>query len=90
METWACTFSNSSNWPLVADMLARTPSEISLQWIYFPPFFVTLLVGFLAAVGIVWLLKATGGSRFFWHPGLTFVSLWVLTTSLIGMFFISP
>jgi hypothetical protein len=29
-------------------------------------------------------------SRFFWHPGLAFVALWVLMTSLIGLTVIPP
>ena len=71
-------------------MFARTPSKISLEWIYFPPIFITLAVGLVVAVGIVWLLKVMGASRFFWHPGLVFVSLWVLMTSLVGLFFFPP
>jgi len=69
---------------------ARMPSEIALQWIYFPPFFLTVVVGFLCAIAVVKLLNVTGYQKYFWHPGLVFVSLWVLTTSLVGIFFIPP
>ena len=66
------------------------PSEIALQWIYFPPFFLTVAIGFVCALGVVKLLNATGFKKYFWHPGLVFVSLWVLATSLVGLFIISP
>jgi len=68
----------------------RIPSEISFQWVYFPPFFFTVVLGFISALGITKLLKATGLSRFFWHPGLAFVAFWVLATSLVGLSLIPP
>ena len=71
-------------------MFDQIPSEISFQWVYFPPFFFTVVVGYVCAVGITKLLNATGFSRFFWHPGLSFVAFWVLSTSLVGLFFIPP
>ena len=71
-------------------MFDRVPSEISLDWVYFPPFFFTVVLGFICAVGIAKLLNATGLSRFFWNPGLAFAAFWGLMTSLIGLFFISP
>lgn len=74
----------------VAMMFARSPAEISLEGVYFPPFFFTVVSGFLCAYGVAWLLNATGLSRFFWHPGLTFVAFWVLLTSLIGLLFLPP
>ncbi len=71
-------------------MLARLPSEISFDWVYFPPFFFTVLLGYLCALGIAKLLNSTGLSKFFWNPGLAFVAMWVLATSLIGLFLIPP
>lgn len=71
-------------------MPARLPSEISFEWVYFPPFFFTVLLGYLAAWGTAKLLNLTGLSRFFWHPGIAFIAFWVLTTSLIGLFLIAP
>ena len=68
----------------------RIPSEISFQWVYFPPFFFTVVLGFIGALGITKLLNATGLSRFFWHPGLAFVAFWVLATSLVGLSLILP
>jgi hypothetical protein len=68
----------------------RIPSEISFQWVYFPPFFFTIMLGFVCTLGVAKLLNVTGHSRFFWHPGLTFVALWVLMTSLIGLTVIPP
>lgn len=70
--------------------LVRIPSEVSLDWVYLPPFLLTVTYGYLAAFAISKLLNASGLSRIFWNPGLVFVSLWVLLTALIGLFFISP
>lgn len=79
-------------WPIRSTlaMSTRVPSEISFDWVYFPPFFFTVVVGYLCAFGIARLLNTTGLSRYFWHSGLTFVALWVLLTSLIGLVFIPP
>jgi hypothetical protein len=66
------------------------PSEISFQWAYFPPFFFTIVLGFICAMGIAKLLNATGLSRFFWHSGLAFVAFWVLATSLLGLVILPP
>lgn len=66
------------------------PSEIALQWVYFPPFFLTVAIGFACAMAVARLLDVTGLGKYFWHPGLVFVSLWVLATSLVGMFVIPP
>lgn len=71
-------------------MFSRIPSEISFQWIYVPPFFFTVVLGFICAFGIVKVLNVTGVSRFFWQPGLAFVAFWVLATSLVGLLFIAP
>lgn len=74
----------------ISTMLAQEPSEISFDWIYFPPFFFTVVLGFICALGIAKFLNVTGVSRFFWHPGLAFVALWVLATSVVGLFLIAP
>ena len=56
-------------------MFDRIPSEISFEWIYFPPFFFTVVFGFVAALVVAKVLNASGLSRVFWHPGLAFVAL---------------
>jgi hypothetical protein len=71
-------------------MFARIPAEVSFDWIYFPPFFFTVVLGFVCAYGVTRLLNVTGLSRFVWQPGLAFVASWVLMTSLIGLFLIPP
>ena len=68
----------------------RIPSEISFQSVYFPPFFFTIVLGFVCTLGVAKLLNATGLSRSFWHPGLAFLATWVLVTSLIGLTVIPP
>ena len=70
--------------------LARIPSEVSLDWVYLPPFLVTVTVGYFAAFGVSKLLNVTGLSRHLWNPGLAFIALWVLLTSLIGLTFLPP
>ena len=79
--------SASSTASIVFDQI---PSEVSFVWVYFPPFFFTVVLGFVCALGVAKLLNVAGISRFFWHPGLAFVSLWVLVTSLIGLTVILP
>jgi hypothetical protein len=49
-----------------------------------------VLIGFVCTLGVAKLLNIAGISRLFWHPGLAFVSLWVLVTSLIGLTVIAP
>ncbi len=71
-------------------MFDQIPSEVSFEWVYFPPFFFTVVLGFACAMGVARLLNVAGLSRFFWHPGLAFVALWVLMTSLIGHTIITP
>jgi hypothetical protein len=68
--------------------LARIPSEVSLDWVYFPPLMIAVLLGFLAAYAVTRALNAIGLSRYFWNPGLALLAFWVLMTSLIGLFFI--
>ena len=72
-------------------MLAeRIPSEISLNWVYLPPFMITVVLGYLAAYGVTRLLNATGMSRYFWRPEIGFLAFWVMLTSLIGLFLLPP
>jgi hypothetical protein len=71
-------------------LFGRVPSEVSFEWVYFPPFLFTVVLGYLSAFGVARLLNATGLCRFFWHQGLTFLAFWVLLTSVIGLTFISP
>jgi hypothetical protein len=47
-------------------------------------------VGFVCTLAVAKALNVSGISRFFWHPGLAFVALWALMTSLIGLTFIPP
>ena len=68
----------------------RIPSEISLDWVYLPPFMITVVLGYLAAYGVTRLLNATGMSRYFWRPEIGFLAFWVMLTSLIGLFLLPP
>lgn len=68
----------------------RIPNEVSFEWVYFPPFFFTVVLGFVCAWGVAKLLNLTGASRFFWHPGLAFLALWVLMSSVLGLTIIPP
>ncbi|MGI9470982.1 MAG: DUF1656 domain-containing protein [Rubripirellula sp.] len=70
--------------------LALTPSEISFDWVYAPPFLFTVVLGFLGACGVTRLLNRTGWSQFFWYPEVAFLAFWVMLTSLVGLFVLPP
>ncbi len=70
--------------------LAVTPSEVSFEWVYAPPFLFTVVFGFVGTYGVTRFLNRTGWSRFFWYPELAFLALWVLLTSLLGLFVLPP
>ncbi len=71
-------------------MADRFPSEISFEWVYFAPFFFTVLAGFVCTLAVTRLLNATRLSRYFWQPGVAFLAWWVLLTSIIGLVWIAP
>lgn len=68
----------------------ETPSEVQLLGIYVPPFFLVCLLGLLCTVVITQILNRTGMSRWFWHPPLAFLAMWMLASSLIGLMIIAP
>ena len=68
----------------------RIPAEISLSWVYLPPFLMTVLLGYLATYGVTRMLNATRLSKYFWRPEIAFLAFWVMLTSLIGLFFLPP
>ncbi len=70
--------------------MSRVPSEIPFDSVYFPPFLFTVVLGLAATFAVTWMLNLTGWSRFFWHPGLAFLALWVLFTSLTGLYYLPP
>ncbi len=65
-------------------------SEISLGWVYLPPFLVAVLLGYLAAFGVTRLLNVLGLNKYFWRPEIGFLAFWVMLTSVIGLFFLPP
>jgi hypothetical protein len=71
-------------------LAAPVPSEISLDWVYLPPFMITVVLGFVASYALTRLLNATGLSRYFWRPEIGFLAFWVMLASLIGLFFLPP
>ena len=71
-------------------MFDKIPAELSFESIYFPPFLLTVSLGFLCAFCLSKVLHISGFSRFFWHDGLTFVAFWILSTSLIGLLLLQP
>ena len=66
------------------------PSEIFVRWVYLPPALVVVVAGFVLATAGAKLLNRTGLSRIFWHPPLAFLGIWVLASSLVGLFLLSP
>ena len=71
-------------------MFDKIPAELPFESIYFPPFFFTVVLGFVCASLVGKLLNLLGASKFFWHPGLAFLALWVLMSSLLGLTVIPP
>ncbi len=68
----------------------QVPSEVQLLGIYLPPIFFVCLFGLACALAITQVLNWTGLSRWFWHPPLAFVAIWVLASSVIGLAIIAP
>jgi len=66
------------------------PAELPFESIYFPPFFFTVVLGFVSAWLVAKLLNLVGASKFFWHPQLAFLALWVLMSSVLGLTVIPP
>lgn len=61
------------------------PHETSFQWVYFPPFFFSVVLGLIAAVLVSLTLNRKGWIRYFANPGIVFLAIWVLFASLIGL-----
>lgn len=70
--------------------MLQIPSELQLLNIYLPPGLVVVLVGLLLTLFLTQLINALGLARFFWHPPLAFVALWVISSSWFGLLFVSP
>lgn len=68
----------------------RTPTDISLGFVYLPPLFVDAVAGLILAYLLAHVLNRTGLSRFFWHPPLAFLALVVLMGSLFGILVLPP
>jgi hypothetical protein len=71
-------------------VIGKIPAELPFESVYFPPFFFTVALGFAVAWLTAKLLNLMGASKFFWHPGLAFLALWVLTSSLLGLTVLPP
>jgi hypothetical protein len=63
----------------------KIPAELPFLSVYFPPFFLTVTLGFVCAWCLAKLLNLIGASRYFWHPALAFFALWVLMSSVLGL-----
>ena len=68
----------------------NAPSEVQLLGVYVPPLFLILVIGLMGTLAVTRLLNRFGGNRFFWHPPLAFIAMWVLASSLIGLIWIKP
>lgn len=71
-------------------MYHPTPSELPVGGVYVPPALVVGLLGLAATWLATKLLNRTHLSRFFWHPPLAFLAMWVLMSAIIGFFFVAP
>jgi hypothetical protein len=68
----------------------RVPAEISLGFLYIPPFFVDAVAGVILAYVVAHILNRTALSRYFWHPPLAFLAVVVLMGSLFGILVLPP
>ena len=68
----------------------QVPRELVLFDVYVPPFLLVCALGLIGAVAVAQILNWTGLSKYFWHPPLALLALWVLSSSLVGLFFIAP
>jgi hypothetical protein len=68
----------------------RTPSDISIGFVYLPPFVLDAVAGVILAYVVAHILNRTGLSRFFWHPPVVFLALVVLMGSLFGILVLPP
>jgi hypothetical protein len=71
-------------------MSGPDPFEISIGEIFFPPALLVVVLGFVVAGLTAVILNRTRLSRFFWYPPLVFLALWVLASSLIGLYLVAP
>ncbi|TWT81256.1 Protein AaeX [Planctomycetes bacterium CA13] len=71
-------------------MFNDIPCEVEILGLYFPPLFVSILAGLFCALVLARVFDLLRLDRFFWHPPLAFTALWLLTTTLIGLFIIRP
>lgn len=71
-------------------MSGPRPLEISIGGIYLPPALVVGVLGLVVAFLVAMILNRTRLSRFFWYPPLVFMGLWVLASSLIGLYVLAP
>ena len=71
-------------------MFSHTPSEVMILGVYFPPLFVAIVAGLVCAIAAARQLNRSRLSRFFWHPPLAYAALWLLATSLVSLFIITP
>jgi hypothetical protein len=62
----------------------RTPHEVSIGGVYFPPLLIAALLGTVAAMLTVYGLNRYRLSRFIYHPPIVFLVLIVIYTGLIG------
>ena len=67
-----------------------TPSEISFDWVYMPPFMIVFVLGYVLAFVVAQILNVTTLSKYFWRPDVAFLAIWVLFASLIGLFVLPP
>lgn len=64
--------------------MQRLPIELNLNGVYFPPWLLSVLAGFLLALVLTAIANRLRLSRFVWHPPLFFVALTVACSVAVG------
>ena len=75
---------------MLAILLALIPSEVSVGGVYLPPALLTALIGLIGASLLGRVLNRLRLSRYVLSPPLAFLALWLLMSSLVGLFVIVP
>lgn len=69
-------------------MMVPTPHEIAIGGIYLPPMLIAAFFGIFATIITTRALNYYRLSKYFFYPPLVTISLVIIYTILIGIFFI--
>ena len=71
-------------------MIDIVPAEISLGFVFIPPFAIVVIFGIVAALAVTAMFGPTRLSYYFWHPQLAFLALIVFLGAIFALFVLPP